>query len=56
MLVLSQQQAQELDKIAMMEYDISGEKLMGNAGEKIANFVQTKLINIHSPKIGIVCG
>ena len=56
MRVLSQQQAQELDKIAMMEYDISGEKLMGNAGEKIANFVQTKLINIHSPKIGIVCG
>ena len=40
----------------MTEYGISGELLMGNAGEKIAEFIRSELMDIHDPHIGIVCG
>ena len=56
MRLITREQAQELDHLAMTKHDISGESLMGNAGQKIAEFVQSQLINIHNPNIGIVSG
>ncbi len=56
MRVLSREQAQSLDQLSMDVHGIPGETLMGNAGEKIAAHVQSVLGDIHSPKIGIVCG
>ncbi|MBT5996274.1 MAG: bifunctional ADP-dependent NAD(P)H-hydrate dehydratase/NAD(P)H-hydrate epimerase, partial [Candidatus Marinimicrobia bacterium] len=56
MRVITREQAQNLDRMAMGDYGISGEALMGNAGLKLAEFIRLNLVDIHSPKIGIVCG
>jgi len=56
MRLITREQAQELDHLAMTKHDISGESLMRNAGQKIAEFVQSQLIGIHNPNIGIVSG
>ena len=56
MRVITREQAQNLDRMAMGDYGISGEALMGNAGLKMAEFIRLNLVDIHSPKIGIVCG
>lgn len=56
MRLITREQAQELDHLAMTKHDISGESLMRNAGQKIAEFVQSQLISIHNPNIGIVSG
>ena len=56
MRLITREQAQELDHLAMTKHDISGESLMRNAGQQIAEFVQSQLINIHNPNIGIISG
>ena len=54
MRLITREQSQELDRLAMTKHDISGESLMRNAGQQIAEFVQSQLINIHNPNIGII--
>ncbi len=56
MRLITREQAQELDRLAMNEHGIQGKTLMGNAGQKIAEFVRSQLMDIHYPNIGIVCG
>ncbi|MBT3479422.1 MAG: NAD(P)H-hydrate dehydratase [Candidatus Marinimicrobia bacterium] len=56
MQLVTRQQSRDFDRLAMAEYGITGEILMGNAGQKIAEFVRAQLVNIHQPHIGIVCG
>ncbi len=56
MRILTREQARSLDTLAMNVHGISGETLMGNAGDKIATRVQSTLEGIHLPKIGIICG
>ncbi|MEA1881903.1 MAG: NAD(P)H-hydrate dehydratase [Candidatus Marinimicrobia bacterium] len=56
MRLITREQAQQLDRLSMTEYGISGELLMGNAGQKIAEFIRSELMDIHEPHIGIVCG
>ena len=56
MRILTREQARSLDTLAMNVHGISGETLMGNAGDKIATRVQSTLEGFHSPKIGIICG
>jgi len=56
MKLLTPSQARELDKISMGEMGISGETLMGNAGEAVANFAIDLLKNVQSPSIFILCG
>ena len=56
MRVLTRDQAQSLDQLSMDVHGISGEILMGNAGEKIDSHVYSILSDIHSPYIGIICG
>ena len=56
MRVITREQSQNLDRMAMGDYGISGEDLMGNAGLKLAEFIRLNLVDIHSPKVGIVCG
>ena len=56
MRVLTRDQAQSLDQLSMYVHGISGEILMGNAGEKIDSHVYSILSDIHSPYIGIICG
>ena len=56
MRILTREQARSLDTLAMNAHGISGETLMGNAGDKIATHVQSTLEGFHSPKIGIICG
>lgn len=56
MRILTREQARSLDTLAMNVHGISGETLMGNAGDKIATRVQSTLEGFHSPEIGIICG
>ncbi|MBL7010528.1 MAG: NAD(P)H-hydrate dehydratase [Candidatus Marinimicrobia bacterium] len=56
MRLVTGEQSKQLDRLAMENHDISGETLMGNAGEKLAEFIRSKLMDIHNPNIGIVCG
>ena len=41
MHILTSQQSRELDKISENVFGISGETLMGNAGEKIGNYINS---------------
>tara|TARA_B100001093_G_scaffold400222_1_gene387737 strand:+ start:612 stop:2135 length:1524 start_codon:yes stop_codon:yes gene_type:complete len=52
--VLMKHQAYDLDKLAMKTYGITGQKLMGEAGKKIAHFIKRNFNNINS--ISIVIG
>ena len=56
MRVLTGKQAKQLDRLAMENHGISGEILMGNGGQKLAEFIRSNLMDIHNPNIGIVCG
>ena len=56
MKLLTQNQARELDRLAMEEYNIKGIQLMGSAGLAIANLAVKKTGDIHDPQIVILCG
>ncbi|MBH49416.1 MAG: hypothetical protein CMG69_01520 [Candidatus Marinimicrobia bacterium] len=56
MYIITSQQSRELDKISGNEFGISGETLMGNAGEKIADTVLQNYQNLDKKNILIVCG
>jgi len=56
MQLLTSEQARELDLIAIDKNKILGTTLMENAGKNIASIVQSELITVHNPNIGIVCG
>ena len=56
MRVLTGKQAKQLDRLAMENHGISGEILMGNGGQKLAEFIRSNLMDIHTPNIGIGCG
>ena len=56
MQLLTREQARELDLIAIDKNKILGTTLMENAGKNIASIVQSELITVHNPNIGIVCG
>ena len=56
MKLLTQNQARELDRLAMEEYNIKGIQLMGSAGLAIANLAVKKTCDIHDPIIVILCG
>ena len=56
MRLLTKEQANRLDKVAIDDYGILGVTLMKNAGQGLANFVQSKLIKKDNAKIGVICG
>ena len=56
MKLLTQNQARELDRLAMEEYNIKGIQLMGSAGLAIANLTVKKTCDIYNPIIIILCG
>ena len=56
MRVLTGKQAKQLDRLAMENHGISGEILMRNGGQKLAEFIRSNLMDIHNQNIGIVCG
>ena len=56
MKLLTQNQARELDRLAMEDYNIKGIQLMGSAGLAIADLAMKKTCDIHDPIIVILCG
>ena len=56
MRLLTKEQANRLDKVEIDDYGILGVTLMKNAGQGLANFVQSKLIKKDNAKIGVICG
>ncbi|MFC1565530.1 NAD(P)H-hydrate dehydratase [Candidatus Neomarinimicrobiota bacterium] len=56
MKLLTKEQAQELDRIAIEQMGIPGFELMGRAGSAVASYAQNMIAGIHNPKIAIVCG
>jgi NAD(P)H-hydrate epimerase len=54
--LLTQNQAKELDRLAMEQYNIKGTQLMGSAGLAIAKLAMNKTADIHDPQIVILCG
>lgn len=56
MRIITAIQAAELDKKAMTDYGILGIDLMGSAGKSIANEAKKMIVEIHDPRIVIVCG
>ena len=56
MKLLTKEQAQELDRIAIENMGIPGIDLMGSAGSAVAEYVQNMLAGIHNPKVAIICG
>ena len=53
-VVLMKNQAYDLDRLALKTYGISGQKLMGEAGKKIADFIKSNFSNMNL--ISIVVG
>ena len=56
MILLTKEQANILDKVAINKHNILGTTLMENAGQGIAKFIESTLINDDSAQIGIICG
>ena len=56
MILLTNDQAKQLDDIAINKYKISSSVLMGNAGHYIAIEAISLLKNIIDPTIFIICG
>ena len=56
MKLLTKEQAQELDRIAIEQMGIPGVELMGRAGSAVADYAQNMIAGIHNPIIAIVCG
>ncbi len=54
--LLTKEQARQLDHISIQDFNIPGIKLMGNAGNKIAESARELLSDIHHPSILIICG
>ena len=56
MRLLTKEQAQELDRIAIKKMGIPGIDLMGKAGSAVAEYAQNMITGIHNPKVAIICG
>ena len=56
MILLTKEQANSLDKVAINKHNILGTTLMENAGQGIAKFIESTLISDDSAQIGIICG
>ena len=56
MRLLTKEQAQELDRIAIKKMGIPGVDLMGKAGSAVAEYAQKLIAGIHNPKVAIICG
>ena len=56
MRLLTQKQAQELDRLSVDDHKISEESLMDMAGQQVANVIQSELKDQNSLSIKIVCG
>ena len=56
MKLLTKEQAQELDNIAINRMGIPSIDLMGNAGLAVSEYAQNMVVKIHEPKIAIICG
>ena len=56
MRLLTKEQAQELDRIAIKKMGIPGIDLMGKAGSAVAEYAQNMIAGIHNPKVAIICG
>jgi len=56
MRLITADQAAELDQKAMQDHGISGVDLMGAAGKVIAEKAKSLTVEIHNPRIVIVCG
>ena len=56
MKLITKEQAQELDRIAIEQMGIPGVELMGRAGSAVADYAQNMIAGIHNPKIAIVGG
>ena len=56
MKLLTPGQARELDRVSMGDMGISTEKLMGNAGKKVAEEAMEMVSDIHDSSILILSG
>ena len=56
MRLLTQKQANQLDEISVNDHNISEKSLMGMAGQKTANFIQSQFQHNNVLSIEIVCG
>jgi len=56
MNLLTKEQAQELDRIAIKQMNIPSVELMGKAGSAVAEYSQSLIAGITNPKIAIICG
>ena len=56
MRLLTQKQASQLDEISINDHNISEKSLMGMAGQKTANFIQSQFQHDNGLSIEIVCG
>ncbi len=56
MKLITKEQAQELDRIAIKKMGIPGIDLMGRAGSAVADYAQNMIAGIENPKIAILCG
>ena len=56
MRLLTQKQANQLDEISVNDHNISEKSLMGMAGKKTANFIQSKFQHNNELSIEIICG
>ena len=56
MRLLTQKQANQLDEISVNNHNISEKSLMGMAGKKTANFIQSKFQHNNELSIEIICG
>ena len=54
--VLSKSQAHYLDKVATKDFSIQGKKLMGNAGQEVADIVRGQLLEEKIKSVLIICG
>ena len=56
MRLLTQKQANQLDELSVNNHIFSEKSLMGMAGEKTANFIQSKFQHNNELSIEIICG
>ena len=50
MKLVTKEQAQELDRIAIEQMGIPGVELMSKAGSAVADYTQNMIAGIHNPK------
>ena len=56
MKILTREQSQQLDRIAIDKMGIPSIDLMGKAGSAVANYALKAIADIHNPSIAIFCG